>query len=197
MNRLLLVLVLLPLSVMHLGCETSGDGQADDVPADTTDNSELRMMYEADQADRTPGQGEEIDWPRVMIADSTRRARVREMLDSNLVRTADDYYHAAMVFQHGNDTTSARMAHELAATAVELDSTHENAKWMTAAAWDRYLMRKGEPQWYGTQFVKDTADEPWRLYDVDTTRVTDEDRIRLGVPPLAESRERVREMNEN
>lgn len=153
-------------------------------------------MYETDQADRTPAEGEEIEWQRVLIADSTRRARVREMLDSNLVRTADDYYHAAMVFQHGNDTTAARMAYELASTAVELDSTHENARWMTAAAWDRYLMRKGEPQWYGTQFVRNPLTDPWRLYDIDTTRVTDEDRVRLGVPPLAESRARVREMND-
>ena len=154
-------------------------------------------MYEADQFDRSPPDGEQIDWMRVMVADSTRRARVMEMLDSNLVRTADDYYHAAMIFQHGNDTTSARLAFELSRSAVELDSSHDRAKWMTAAAWDRYLMRKGEPQWYGTQFVKDSAESPWRLYDVDSTRVSDDDRAKLGVPPLSEARTRVRELNSN
>ena len=66
-----------------------------------------------------------------------------------------------------------------------------------AAAWDRYQMRLGKPQWYGTQFVRDDMDmdSPWRLYEVDTTAVTDADRRRLNVPPLADARARVETMN--
>jgi len=78
---------------------------------------------------------------------------------------------------------------------VELDSANSDAMWLKAAAWDRYQMRLGLPQWYGTQFVRDPG-EPWRLYDVDTTAVTDEERAAHGVPTLAEQRARVDRMNE-
>lgn len=166
-------------------------------PAETatrlTDNPELKQLYEEDQADRSSG-GDQIDWTVVSRRDSLRRVRVRELLAANAVHTSEDYRHAAMVFQHGNDTTAARMAFELAEQAVSLDSTNASAKWLMAAAWDRYQMRLGLPQWYGTQFVRQ-ANEPWRLYDMDTTKVTDAERQRLGVRTLAESRARVLEMN--
>jgi len=161
-------------------------------PTPIADNPELKELYEADQADRSAGP--DIDWPAVSERDSLRRVRVRALLAEEAVQTSEDYRHAAMVFQHGNDTTAARMAFELAEQAVALDSTNASAKWLMAAAWDRYQMRQGIPQWYGTQFVRQ-ADEPWRLYDIDTTKVTDAERQRLGVRTLAESRARVAEMN--
>jgi hypothetical protein len=166
--------------------------QAADEPV--ADNPELKELYEQDQADRQGG-FEGIDWPEVSRRDSLRRERVRELLAADAVRTSEDYRHAAMVFQHGSDTTAARMAYELARTAVDLDSTNEGAAWLMAAAWDRYRMRQGQPQWYGTQFVKDSMNAPWRLYDVDTTAVTDAERRALGVPPLDSARARAVRMN--
>lgn len=157
------------------------------------DNAELVELYEADQGDRS---GPGIDWSLVSPRDSLRRVRVLEMLDAGEVRTSEDHRHAAMVFQHGSDTTAARIAHELARTAVEIDSTNADAKWLMAAAWDRYLMRKGVPQWYGTQFVSDDDGNTWRLYDIDTTAVNDTERVRQGVPTLAETMERIRTRNE-
>ena len=70
-----------------------------------TDNAELQEMYEQDQADRTPGP-DGIDWSQVSPRDSARRARVLELLDSGQVRSSADFHNAAMVFQHGNDTTA-------------------------------------------------------------------------------------------
>ncbi len=169
-------------------------GQEDSPPPEPTDNPILRALFEADQTDRTPESGV-IDWERVVANDSSRRAQVLAMLDSNLIITSADFYHASMVFQHGSDTVAGRRAYDLARRAVDIDSTNSDAKWLMAAAWDRYQMRRGDPQWYGTQFVKDTPESQWRLYDVDTTAVTDAERILLGVPTLAESRVRVAEMN--
>jgi hypothetical protein len=110
--------------------------------------------------------------------------------------TANDLYHAAMVYQHGNDSTSYKQAYDWSKRAVELDSTHSKARWLTAAAWDRYLMSKGEPQWYGTQFRRRDHTGPWELYEVDTTRVTDAERIRAGLETLAEQRLRAKALNE-
>lgn len=155
-----------------------------------TDNLELQAIYDADQGDRLNG---EIDWSKVGPRDEERQKRVTVLLDSNLVITAKDNYNAAMVFQHGNDTVASAMAVKLMRKAIELDSSIN--KWLLAAAIDRDLMRRKEPQIYGTQYVKLGADEPWKLYDIDTTQITDEERIAYRVETLAQQRAKVKKMN--
>jgi hypothetical protein len=51
-----------------------------------------------------------------------------------------------------------------------------------------------KPQWYGTQYVRDTNGK-WVLYVMDETAVTDEERAALGVPSLVEAKKRVEIMN--
>jgi tetratricopeptide (TPR) repeat protein len=166
-------------------------GQATDDTAteQPTDNEELKALYKADQGDRKG----EIDWSKVSERDSLRRVRVYELLDANQVKTSNDYANAAMIFQHGLDTVASGMAVKLMRRAVELDSTRN--KWLLAAAIDRDLMRRGKPQVYGTQYRRMSEDEPWVLYEVDTTAVTDEERLAYNVPTLAQTRERLKLMN--
>jgi len=152
-------------------------------------NQELLDMYEADQSDRS-GQ---IDWALVGPRDEKRRQRVKEILEAGDVKTADDYFHAAMVLQHGAGSADFKLAHELALKASELDADHSTARWLAAAAKDRYLQSIGEPQIYGTQFRK--VDGQWTLEPIDETAVTDEERARWGVPPLASAKEREKTMN--
>lgn len=148
-------------------------------------NIELQQLRDADQADR---RNQPIDWSVVSVNDSLRRARVFEMLDSNLVQTGKDYHNAALIFQHGHDTSDSRLAVEFMEKALELDTTIN--PWLLAAATDRYLMRLDKPQRYGTQYRRD-GESGWFLYEVDTINTTDADRIALNVPTLAESRARV------
>ncbi len=154
-------------------------------------NKELAEIYAQDQGDRHGGHGQ-IDWSKVAPRDAKRRARVDEILKDGGAKTSLDHYHAAMVFQHGGKTDDYQRAHELAVKAVELDSTHSEAKWLAAATKDRLLMSSGKPQLYGTQFRK--VGEVWELYEVDPT-VTDKERAKWGVPPLAEAQERAAQMN--
>ncbi len=156
----------------------------------TGDHEELRRLYQEDQSDRMTG---EIDWAVVSKRDSLREARVYELLDAGQVRTGQDYYHAAMIFQHGGDTVASGMAVKMARQAVALD-TAVNRR-LLAAAIDRDLMRRGEPQIYGTQYTKNSLDAPWELYDIDTTKISDKERKAYGVETLAEQRERVKRMN--
>lgn len=179
-------------SLVTLVACTQGQEETERVEPVVADNYELRNLYEQDQADRSGGG--DINWGMVYEHDSQRRERVLELLDSGKVITSEDYRHASMVFQHGADTTAARLAHSMAQAAVRLDSTNAGAKWLVAAAWDRYQMRLGKPQWYGTQYVRNDQGL-WQLYDIDTTAVSDENRAQLGVPSLAESRARVQEYN--
>lgn len=156
----------------------------------TGDNEELKEIHKADQADR---QSLDIDWSLVSERDRQRRERVNELLDSNLVITSNDYANAAMVYQHGGDTVASGMAVRLMRKAVALDGNR--SKWLLAAAIDRDLMRRDQPQVYGTQYRRMGADEPWVLYNLDTTKVSDEERVEYGVETLAEQREKLRTMN--
>lgn len=152
-------------------------------------NHELLGIYEADQNDRSG----EIDWSLVAPRDEERRRRVKAMLAAGDVKAADDYFHAAMVLQHGQGPEDYKLAHELALKASELDADHSSARWLAAAAKDRYLQSIGEPQIYGTQFRK--VDGKWTLEPIDESAVTDEERARWGVPPLASAKQREKEMN--
>lgn len=68
---------------------------------------------------------------------------------------------------------------------------HPHARWLAAAAFDRWCMYEGRQQKYGTQFVPDG--ERYRLWDVDPS-TTDEDRVTWDVPSLAVQRNRAEEM---
>jgi tetratricopeptide (TPR) repeat protein len=97
-----------------------------------------------------------------------------------------------MIFQHGEDSTAYGMAVKLMRKSIELDPTAN--KWLLAAAIDRYLLSKDEPQIYGTQYRK-LDDGPWRLGDIDTTVISDEERMEYGVETLDQQREKVKRMN--
>lgn len=156
----------------------------------TTVNRELYELYQADQRDRRT---DAIDWSVVSVRDRERRARALAIVAAGEARTAEDWVHAAMLMQHGEALDDYQRAHEWALKAVELDPDHGQARWLAAAAKDRWLMNQGKPQQYGTQYVMDG--DTWVLYAVDPT-VTDEERARWNVPPLAESRAHAKAMNE-
>jgi tetratricopeptide (TPR) repeat protein len=157
-----------------------------------TDNTELIEIYQNDQADRQAG--ENIDWSVVSKKDSLREVRVYQLLDSNKVKTSKDYRNAAMIFQHGGDSTAYGMAVELMRKSIELDSTAD--KWLLAAAIDRYLLSKDEPQIYGTQYNKYGKDESWQIAKMDTAKISDAERIEYGVETLAEQKEKVKRINQ-
>jgi tetratricopeptide (TPR) repeat protein len=152
-------------------------------------NVELYEMFQADQSDRRG----DIDWEVVTPRDEARRKRVLELIEAGLLEAPDDFVHAAFIFQHGSDSTSYRMAHELAMKAVALDSTYARARWIAAASKDRYLQSVGLPQIYGTQFRR--VDGLWTLEPIDTTAVSDIERERWGVAPLAQQRAKAAKMN--
>jgi hypothetical protein len=141
-------------------------------------NEELRRLYEADQGDRlaseTPAD--------VIERDRARRRRVAELLDAGAAEAGEDFYHAAMVFQHGEDLSDYRRAYELSLRAAEMG--HRPGRLLAAAAYDRWLMNQDKPQKYGTQY-RGVGDQ-YELYEVDPA-TTDAERAEWDVPPLAEA----------
>jgi len=154
-----------------------------------SDNTELIGIYISDQSDRN---AHNIDWHEVSKRDSLRRIKVNEILESNKIITARDYRNAAMVFLHGNDSTDYGKSVKLMKKAIDLDSTIN--KWLFAAATDSYLLSKGEPQIYGTQYFK-KGDEPWRIALIDTSKITDAQRIEYGVETLNQQIHKIIQMN--
>ena len=152
-------------------------------------NKELIEIYENDQNERSTN---DIDWYKLNINDSLRRIRVLQLLDSGKINTGKDYARAAIVFQHGSDSSDYGLAVKFMKTAIKKDTTIN--KWLLAAATDRYLLSKNEPQIYGTQYLK-MGDGPWELDKIDTTKISDAERKKYGVRTLAEQRLYVKEMN--
>ncbi|WP_374581977.1 hypothetical protein [Pseudoduganella sp.] len=156
------------------------------------DNAELIAINRADQADRTG----DIDWTVVNQRDKERREKVGALLAAGAVRSARDFYNAALVFQHGDTPDDYALAFSLATIARQLAPEHPAPKWLHAAAFDRYLVSRNMPQWYGTQ-SKTYSDGRTELAPVDPKAVSDEQRVALGVPRLQDELARIAEQNKH
>ena len=146
-------------------------------------NAEMTAIFDADQADRS---STAIDWSLVGPRDHARAARTKTLLDDGALASADDYYHAAFVFQHGAEPNDYLLAHTLAMIAVARG--RPDANWIAAATLDRYLQRIGQNQIFGTQFVfgkSETTQDPY-----DRQLLSDAIRKAVGVPPIAAQEER-------
>jgi hypothetical protein len=194
----ILVLVLALLSAATTSANTQSNESATAVPR------ELTKLYNEDQADRRidPGEfarlsaaeQESLD-QRLQTRDASRRVRAAELIKNGAARTADDFYHAAVIMQHGRTAADSLQAHEWAKAAITLDPTHAQALYLFAASWDRYQIGQGKPQWYGTS-VDRRPDGLAELHEIDTSKVTDEERERYTGWTLAERRAWVEKLNE-
>jgi hypothetical protein len=149
------------------------------------DNLKLTELYTVDQAAR---QGNNIDWVKLSSDDEKRRQEVHRMLSAGEVRTGTDYYHAAMVYQHGQTPDDYLLAHVLAVDAISLGS--KDARWLSAATLDRYLRSIWQPQIFGTQFYG----EPLVQEPINPSIVGDKIRAVVCVVPIAEQQKIVEEV---
>jgi len=152
------------------------------------DNSELQEMFDGDQEDRKNFDWEKNsheDFEEIRKKDRKRIAFVREMINEGKLQTGADYYHAAIILQHGEELNDYLKANELAKKAMELGD--DRSPLLVASSWDRYLMKNNQPfQKYGTQYIK--VDGREELYPVDPD-TTDEERAKFNVPPLEKLKE--------
>jgi hypothetical protein len=150
---------------------------------------ELRLAFERDQSSRS--QNGLAD----PCGDETRRIRVLELLAQGKIESPESRYHAAMILQHtpqglvGSTITSKSnenyiLAHFLARSAAE--QGYEDAKWLAAATYDRYLIIQGRPQKYGTQFNLNIETGFLEFNTVDPA-TTDAERAEWNVPPIEET----------
>lgn len=117
-------------------------------------SAQLRQIQQEDQDDRA-GTYDSIDWDKVTPRDLQRRIKVAQIFAEGCLATAADFGAAAIVYQHGTTAGHYYQAFVWANEAVKLGD--EKQKWLTAAALDRYLVKVGNKQLFGTQFSKDPA----------------------------------------
>jgi hypothetical protein len=158
---------------------------------DLTMNAELFSLYNADRQEHaSQAKVNTPEYKAMRTRDFQRRERVREIVTQNESLSAEDYFHAAWVMNHGDTQEDAQHAHSLALRSSELG--HRPARWLAAASYDRWLLYQGKPQKYGTNYIYDGNQD--RLWDVDPS-TTDADRAAWDVPPLAEQLRKAEQAN--
>jgi len=156
--------------------------RAEAVMAPAASSAEVARLYAEDQADRKDAP--DIDWAQVAPRDARRRESLRTLLQAGDLHSGEDFFEAAIVFQHGASNDDILLAHTLALVAV--GKGERRGLWIAAASLDRYLTRIGQKQIYGTQFNRlQQPDAPWTQQPYDQALISDTLRAELGVPPLA------------
>jgi hypothetical protein len=189
--RIGIIAAIIVLAGMAIGPAPQDGGRGNPASPGPTDSEELARLYGEDQADRMPEGGKPIDWAVVGPRDRRREVRVKALYEAGEIRTGKDYHRAAMILQHAGEPEDYLLAHEFC--VVALARGEPDARWLAAATEDRFLMRIGRPQRFGTQYRSEGPDAPVRLYEVGPG-ITDGLRKELGVPTLEEARKREAEM---
>lgn len=149
------------------------------------DNPEIKTIVDADQAVRKNNWDTLTVEQRKAISDGDlqRNARVRAIVSSGEVHTANDFARASLVMQHSAQFAGFQLAHELAVCSMLLGD-RQTGRWLVTATYDRMLRSVGHDQRFGTQMG------PNGPLQVDETGICDAERQALGCPTLAQARSR-------
>ncbi len=150
-------------------------------PAETASIAQLAADDQADRKREPP-----LSVAEMGLNDAARRDKALGLLRGGALRSGQDWHDAALIFQHGETDADARLAFALATIAARLEPDSRSAAWLGAAAWDRLLMRRHRPQWYGTQYVPSEDGKSWVLYEFDPGGATDAERAAAGVDAAAD-----------
>ena len=143
-------------------------------------DEELLRIYEDDQADR---RGHPLT-SEAQERDRQRRQRVQELIEAGALADAPDYFHAAVVFQHGEHLDDFWRVYELARRSMDLG----NRTNLAALAYDRWLMHQGKPQKFGSQ--SRLVNGRYVMWKTDPA-TTDAKRAAWHMPPLAKLQRQV------
>jgi len=126
-----------------------------------TDNLKLEEIFQADQKDREKVYESQDAVDALRKAYKARRQNVSMMMELGEIKTKNDLYHAAVIFQHGDEPQDFLTAHRLATLAAI--HGHRTSRWLLAASLDRYLMSLNQGQVYGTQFEFNPTEKRYQL----------------------------------
>jgi hypothetical protein len=148
------------------------------------DNPRLAVLFQEDQDDRHGFPNTKRSYEEINERDEARRQEILTLLARGKVRTARDYFYSAIIFHHGQTNDHYRMASSLAWIAATLDPKPKYL-YETASTWDRMMLKRNQPQWYGVQEKRDEHFKQIGFYPINDTAVTDEERVRFQIKPRA------------
>lgn len=161
-----------------------------DRATNATDNAEMKAIVDADQKAREGLIGshtspEAIE--KMIEQDFARLKRTKEIVAEGKLTTANDYFNAGLVCQHGVMFEDYALAHELAVCGSILG--HKSAAWLSGASYDRMLVNSGYPQRFGTQYSAN-AGEKFSLSRFDPQWINDTERKLVVKLTLKQSQNR-------
>lgn len=113
-------------------------------------SKEIHQLYLDDQKDREIfGNASEEEQLAMMERDLKKRMRIGEIFAEGCINGASDYFESAIIFQHGDVPDHYFQAFHFAHKAESLG--YKGAKWLKAAAIDRYLISIDHKQLFSTQ----------------------------------------------
>ena len=144
-------------------------------------NLTMEELYQASLRDLVSDEGmgamsSDVQERQKERQDAARRAWLGEKLTS-----PQDHLWCAAVLSDSDALEDLALAHKLALRAEEMGEPRGLP--LSAEIVDKQLLKRGQPQRYGTQMLFDPVVRRYRLWDVDPS-TTDEDRRAMGVPPL-------------
>jgi hypothetical protein len=148
------------------------------------DNPRLVVLFQEDQDDRHGFPNTKRTYEEINERDEARRQEILALLARGKIRTAQDYFYSAVIFNHGQTNDHYRMASSLAWIAATLDPKPKYL-YETASTWDRVMVKRNQPQWYGVQEKYDEKFKQIGFYTINDTAVTDEERVRFQIKPRA------------
>jgi hypothetical protein len=184
------------LCLITLATVSAGSGSGSQLAFASGETSkELKKMFEQDQADRAAVRGNRQPQRRAEISghDEENRQRVVELMRQNKLSSGADFYHAAMIMQHGNDTKDYLLAHIFAMAAAQRGS--KPAIWLSAASLDRLMQSAGQPQVFATQYFAEGDNRYTMREPMAADIISDSLRKAFDVPALEENVARLRELN--
>ena len=145
-------------------------------------SSELLTLYQNDRNERTNQD------PRTLKNDKSRISTVLKYDRKGWICTPMDHFHAGWMLKRSTDPDDLKRAYDMAQSAMEHHV--QTANWLTATAFDRWRVYRGQAQRYGSMFA--TKGKKLCIYET-LEEATDAEREQFGLPPIAEQWKRVLE----
>lgn len=156
-------------------------------------NQKLVLLFEELQKERLQANWEVANSPnlkKIGLTEKQTRKEIIAMLKKGEIKTSDDFYRAAMLFQHGKDFKSYALAVTFAAISGHLGEPWGRSLYVMAL--DRFLLSINQKQHFGTNFEK--VKGKWRL-SLYNKKTSDFERQFYLIEPIKKIMQEIKKLN--
>lgn len=152
---------------------------------------------QGDQSDRRKyDKSGSTDWATIADRDALRQRKVVAQIKAHRVRTRNDFYCSSLILLHAGDEKNLKLSYSLAIQGILHFPDEPKFIKLSALAWDRLMMARQQPQWFGTQFEKfGPKTEVFRLYPLADGVMSEAERVKLGGQSTAQIAAELQSLN--